>query len=75
MAGRPKGSKSFKNQQWAKLGEYITDTAAKKLIAELSKLEGKEYIEAVGKLLAYFKPKLQNTVLETDNELTITIKE
>lgn len=78
-AGRPIGGRNKKNELWDKLGEYITNGAATKLQRELQALSGKEYIDALSKVLKYFKPTLQATKIEADvtgiNQINLVVSE
>ena len=67
--GRPKGSKSVMRQQWEVLGEAVASQVEGRLIKELDKLNGKEYIEAVSKILQYFKPKLNAQSVKVEAEI------
>ena len=64
--GREKGSKNVKTKQWELLGEFITDSGAKKFVEEVNKLEGVDYINAYSKVLSYFKPQLARTEIKAD---------
>jgi hypothetical protein len=74
-AGRPKGIKNQKVKQWEALGESITGAHAEKLNAELEKLEGKDYINALASILQYFKPKMAATTIDGKVEIPNVVVE
>ena len=70
LGGRTPGAKSNKTKQWEELSKFILDAGSEKLIAELMKLEGKEYVQAFSSLLGYFKPRLKH--IESTGELEVS---
>ncbi len=64
--GKPKGTKSAKTKQWEALGDFLTDEGANRAMKVLENLSDKDFLDQYGKLLNYFKPKMQNTQLNTD---------
>ena len=63
--GRKIGTKNKKSIEWEALGEAIRNKHAKRFNEELDKLEGREFIKAYTNIINYFKPKLQNTSIDT----------
>lgn len=66
-----------KEEMWEKLGRTITGIHAKRFNEELTKLEGKDYIQAYIQVLEFFAPKLaRKEVVQklTDDEKIITIE-
>ena len=59
LGGRKVGSLSSKTKQWEELSQFILEGGSDKLIQELMKLEGKDYVQAFSSLLGYFKPRLK----------------
>lgn len=51
---------------WQKLRSFIENEGAEKLVDEMLKLSGKEFITAYGTLAEYVKPKLQRTTVVGD---------
>lgn len=66
-----------KEEMWEKLGRTITGIHAKRFNEELTKLEGKDYIQAYIQVLEFFAPKLARKEIKhslTDDERIITIE-
>ena len=72
-AGRPKGAIGKKTRQWNVFGDAIMNEHIEKFNEELSKLSGKDFVQAYTNILEYFQPKLQRTEIEQDNEINIRI--
>lgn len=68
-AGKPKGAKSRKVEQWDKLSGYLLNSGAERFKKELIKLKGKEFVDAYNKTMEYFKPKLSRQQLEHSGEI------
>lgn len=67
--GRPKGSVNKDNELKAFLRELVNDSQ-EKLEQELSKLEGKAYVDAMFALMEYVQPKLSRTEVKAEVENT-----
>jgi len=75
--GRPLGSKNEKTKQWEKLGEFITESGAQRVMEHLNSIkDDATFFAMYEKLLNYFKPKMQSTQLETKGDpiTSITVK-
>lgn len=73
-SGRPKGSQNEKTKQWEVLGESIMNEHTDKFNKELRKLEGKEFINAYGMILEYFKPKQLRTEIKEEQAKEIIVR-
>jgi hypothetical protein len=70
--GKPKGAKhkttllkeSLGLKNWDKLVSFVNNEAAEKLVDEMAKLHGKDFIYALTMVAEYVKPKLQRTTVE-----------
>lgn len=51
---------------WDRLCLFIVTDGADKLQEEMLKLEGKDYVNSLGSLVEFVKPKLNRTTLEGD---------
>lgn len=66
---RPKGAKNNKTrlkeslglQNWEGLKKFIETSGATKLIKEMRKLKGQQYVYAMQAMTEFVKPKLQRT--------------
>jgi hypothetical protein len=60
---------------WDKLTSYIENEGSEKLVDEMDKLSGKDFINAYSSLAEFVKPKLNRTTLvgDKDKPLTFTI--
>ncbi|MCW3119785.1 MAG: hypothetical protein JWM28_3867 [Chitinophagaceae bacterium] len=58
---------------WDGLTSYIETDGAAKLIREMKKLKGKDYVTAFGGLAEFVKPKLARTVLSGPNDNPVKI--
>jgi hypothetical protein len=58
---------------WERLCEYIKNEGADKLVVEMAKLSGKDYINALSTLAEYVKPKLQRTTLVGDPDQPLQV--
>ena len=72
-AGRKSG-KSKKAKQWEALGEFITQRGAAKAMSIINKLPEDQYLDQYGKLLNYFKPRLQATQIDAKLEGDLNVK-
>jgi len=61
-----KGGKHIKTKQWEQLGDFLTDAGAKRAMDILNDLPDDEYLDQFGKLLNYFKPRMQSTQLDAN---------
>jgi len=66
--GKPVGTKSAKTKQWEQLGDFLTDAGAKRAMEVLNDLSDKDYLEQYGKLLNYFKPRMQSSSIDAKVE-------
>lgn len=73
-AGRPKGSKNERTEQWENLAESIVTKHADRFNAALDALEDKDFISSYIQVLNYFKPKLQSTEHNVGESSQITVK-
>jgi len=62
--GKP--GKHIKTKQWEQLGDFLTDAGAKRAMDILNDLPDDEYLDQFGKLLNYFKPRMQSTQLDAN---------
>ena len=69
--GRPKGQ-TEKSKQWNVLGEYIVGKASAKLMEEMERLDSMDYVNAMTKILSYFKPQLARTETKLNVDTTKT---
>lgn len=77
---KPKGRKNNRTlvkeaiglQNWEGLKTFLQTEGSTKMIAEIQKLKGKDYINATTALLEYVKPKLTRVdgKIKTDVDLT-----
>lgn len=58
---------------WENFCNYIKTEGAEKLKYEMSKLKGKEFINAFSVLVEYIKPKLNRVTMEGDRDSPIHI--
>lgn len=65
--GRPKGSKNKRTEQWLDFYDYMLTDGFDRFKVELSKLEGKDYVDVTIKLIRYFKPA--NIALEQEDDI------
>ena len=61
--GRKPNTPNKKTEQWLIFSEYVLNGGLEKFEQELSKLQGKDFINAFTTLLEYHKPKLARTEL------------
>jgi len=73
-AGRKSG-KPKRTKQWEQLGEFITQKGAERAMNVLDKLNDADYLEQYGRLLNYFKPRLQSSAVKTEGTIEIKITE
>jgi len=74
-AGRKsRRGQGVKNQQWDELGDFITAKGAKRAMGILATLNDEDYLDQYGKLLNYFKPRLQATSLDANLSGGISIQ-
>jgi hypothetical protein len=64
--GKVKGSKNVKTVEWEQLGDFLTDKGAKRAMKVLDELDDESYLDQYGKLLNYFKPKMQSSTLDAN---------
>jgi hypothetical protein len=64
--GRPVGSKNVKTVQWEALGDFLTEKGAKRAMKVLDELDDEAYLDQYGKLLNYFKPKMQSSQIDAN---------
>lgn len=77
----PKGTKQKKTvlkesiglKNWDQLKSFIEKEGAEKLVTEISKLNGKDYVIAYGMLAEYVKPKLNRVTLEGNPDKPIQV--
>ncbi len=72
-AGRKSGP-SKKSKQWNQLGDFITAKGAERAMNILNTLDDSDYLDQYGKLLNYFKPRLQATSLDANLSGGISIQ-
>jgi len=65
-AGAKRGQTYQKLKQWEQLGDFLTDAGAKRAMDILNDLPDDEYLDQFGKLLNYFKPRMQSTQLDAN---------
>ena len=69
-----KKGKHVKTKQWEQLGEFITNSGAKRVMAYLDNLEDEEkFFTQYNQLLNFFKPKMQSTQLTSDSAIHIKV--
>lgn len=64
-----------KSKQWKALGDFITQEGAARAMKILNEMPEEQYLEQYGKLLNYFKPRMQSAQVETKGEININIVE
>jgi hypothetical protein len=62
-AGRKKGVKNLKTQQWEELGKSLIETHSARANQILATCDDDVFIDNFNKLLEYFRPKLARTEL------------
>lgn len=73
--GRPKGARNKRTVEWDKLGGFITEEGAKRVMKYLNSIEDdKEFFEKYERLLNYFKPRMQSTSLTGDISTEVSVK-
>ena len=68
-----KGKPITKAVQWDTLGEYLTASGAKKYLAWVKTLKGKEFAREYKEMLNYFKPKQQSQQIKQDTSINIRL--
>ena len=68
-----KKGKHAKSKQWEALGDFMTQSGAKKAMDIINGLDDAEFLEQYGKLLNYFKPRMQSTELKGDSAIHIKV--
>lgn len=63
-AGRPKGIKDKRTQQWEELMEYMVSEGSERAMQHLESLDGEQFFEAFMKILEYAKPKKARTEID-----------
>lgn len=58
---------------WDKFKSYVEKKGAEKLLTEMNKLKGRDYVVAYSQLLEFVKPKLNRTTLEGNPEKPISL--
>lgn len=58
---------------WQNFCNYVVTNGVDKLIDEMNKLKGKDFVIAFSALIEFVKPKLSRTTLEGDKEVPIEI--
>lgn len=69
--GKQKGTPNKKTVVLNTFAETICDGGMEKFKTELSKLEGREYVNAYLQLFEYVKPKLSRTEVKAEVEATV----
>lgn len=77
---RKKGSKARKTQvkealglkNWAGFKDYIENEGATKLIQEMKKLKGKDFVIAFQAMTEFVKPKLARQEVKAEIDTTVT---
>lgn len=77
--GRPAGSRNKRTIEWERLGGFITEAGAERVMAYLNSIEDdREFFDKYERLLNYFKPKMSAGSIEhTGNafdSVTINLK-
>ena len=70
---RPIGSKNRNTTERERLSEHLIEGGIDRLISELNKLEGIQYVNAYVRLLEFFMPKLKRVEDSTEKENEIVI--
>ena len=68
------GGKHQKTKQWEALGDFMTQSGAKKAMRIINDLEDVEFLEQYGKLLNYFKPRIQQNNIDFSGFDEINVK-
>lgn len=68
LNGRGSGNLNKKTEQWEIFSAYCLDGGLKKFKEELTKLEGKAYVDAYLSLLEFHQPKLQRSEIKATIE-------
>jgi len=63
---RHKGVKGVKTRAFEMLGNYILEKGSIRYIAELEKLDGKDFIDAYTRMVQYFRPRLSSAEVKAD---------
>ena len=72
--GKPKGTPNKVSREVKEILRDAFDGNAERVKAELAALEGKEFFEALSKILPYFVAKAESTMnLKTDDNSPFTI--
>jgi len=68
--GRPAGSKNRRTVEWEKLGDFITEEGAKRVMDYLNAIDDdEEFFNKYERLLNYFKPKMATTQNQLSGEV------
>ncbi len=70
---KKKGVVISKAEQWDTLGSYLTDAGAKKYLAWVKTLKGKDFAREYKEMLNYFKPKQQSQQIKQDTSINISL--
>jgi hypothetical protein len=62
-------------QNWEGLKKYIEESGSAKLMQEMNKLTGKDFVTAYSSLLEFVKPKLARVESKIEGELDINLGE
>lgn len=68
-----KKGKHAKSKQWEELGDFMTQAGADKAMRILNELPDDEFLDQFGKLLNYFKPRMQSTELTGNKAIQIKV--
>lgn len=64
--GKPSGSKHQKTIEWEELGRTLLTKHSERANQILASCDDDKFLDHYGKLLEYFKPKLQRTEVKQD---------
>ena len=67
------GKTLSKEEQWNKLGKFMTSAGATKYLEWMETLEGKEFAREYEEMLNYFKPKQQSQQIKQDTSINISL--
>lgn len=73
-AGRQKGSKNERTEQWSELSDSILGKHTERFNSVLAKMNDEDFANMYVKIINYFKPRFQSTEHKagTDTKITVT---
>lgn len=72
-AGRPKGIRNKKVEEWTALGEWMTGKGADRAMSILTKLDDGEFLSHYEKLVLYFRPKLSSANITASQDINLSV--